>query len=71
MELPSLRTAKSFAIVDVATNVCPAAVRPFNDVIPPPAPASAAHENVFVVELQMSLSDGPEHAERPAPEKVL
>lgn len=71
IDTASLRMAKSFAIVEVATRVCPAAVKPLIEVIPPPAPASAAHENVLVVELQMSLSEGPEHGVSPAPEKVL
>jgi hypothetical protein len=71
MEVASFTIAKSFAMVDVATKVCPAAVKPLRDVIPPPAPASAAHENVLLVELQISLSEGPEHGVSPAPEKVL
>ena len=35
----------------VVSKVCPEAVRPFREVSPPPAPASAPQEKSLVVEL--------------------
>ena len=52
-ELDVICRSSPFA-VDVE-KVCDASVRPFNDVSPPPAPASAPHENAPVVVLYVNL----------------
>ncbi len=52
-ELDVICRSSPFAVE--VENVCDASVRPFNDVSPPPAPASAPHENVPVVVLYVNL----------------
>ena len=62
---------KSVPVAETA-KVCPALVNPFNEVIPPPAPASAPQTNCPVVASHSNFPAGSEHdVMSPAPYKAV